>query len=202
MLCSWVQIKLVLEWTGGLVCVFTKRSTASCQSLASQNGYMTNRQRTTHSLLHDVVTIELPQLLSAAITVSHHWHLGSSIAAAVPGTMSYIYSPLKKLSPQPQSGWWVLVFIGYFFWVLLFKTLTATVLIGTYIHRMGTYTSSLQLASSRRARKTEKRLVHTPGTHVKRLISPRCGDSGLFSDSSALCDVRVRTRYSILVRIL
>ena len=26
--------------------------------------------------------------------------------------------------------------------------------------------------------------------------------SGLFSDSSALCDVRVRTRYSILVRIL
>ena len=28
------------------------------------------------------------------------------------------------------------------------------------------------------------------------------GDSGLFSDSSVLCDVRVQTRYSILVRIL
>ena len=43
-----------------------------------------------------------------------------------------------------------------------------------------------------------------PGTHClrMRLISPRCGDSGLFSDSSALRDVRVRTRYSILVRIL
>ena len=43
-----------------------------------------------------------------------------------------------------------------------------------------------------------------PGTHClsMRLISPKCGDSGLFSDSSALCDVRVRTRYSILVRIL
>ena len=43
-----------------------------------------------------------------------------------------------------------------------------------------------------------------PGTHClhMRLISPRCGDSGLFSDSSALCDVRVRTRCSILVRIL
>ena len=43
-----------------------------------------------------------------------------------------------------------------------------------------------------------------PGTHClrMRLISPKCGDSGLFSDSSALCDVRVRTRYSILVRIM
>ena len=52
-----------------------------------------------------------------------------------------------------------------------------------------------------------------PGTHEKwrsacgthclrmRLVSPRCGESGLFSDSSVLCDVRVRTRYSILVRI-
>ena len=42
------------------------------------------------------------------------------------------------------------------------------------------------------------------GTHClrMRLISPRCGDSGLLSDSSVLCDVRVRTRYSILVRIL
>ena len=34
-----------------------------------------------------------------------------------------------------------------------------------------------------------------------RLISPRCGDSGLFSDSSMSCDVRVWTRYSKLVRI-
>ena len=43
-----------------------------------------------------------------------------------------------------------------------------------------------------------------PGTHClrMRLISPRCGDSGLFSDSSVLCDVRVRTRYSKLVRIM
>ena len=43
-----------------------------------------------------------------------------------------------------------------------------------------------------------------PGTHClrMRLISPRCGDSGLFSDSSALCDVRVWGGYSILVRIL
>ena len=43
-----------------------------------------------------------------------------------------------------------------------------------------------------------------PGTHCLRmhLISPRYGDSGLFSDSSMLCDVRVRTRYSILVRII
>ena len=43
-----------------------------------------------------------------------------------------------------------------------------------------------------------------PGTHClrMRLISPRCGESGLFSDSSVLCDVRVRTRYSILVRII
>ena len=42
-----------------------------------------------------------------------------------------------------------------------------------------------------------------PGTHCLHmcLISLRCGDSGLFSDSSVLCDVRVRTRYSILVRI-
>ena len=30
-----------------------------------------------------------------------------------------------------------------------------------------------------------------------RLISPRCGDSGLFSDSSALRDIRVRTRFRI-----
>jgi len=38
-----------------------------------------------------------------------------------------------------------------------------------------------------------------PGTHCLRmsLISPRCGECGLFSDSSVLCDVRVRTRYSI-----
>ena len=43
-----------------------------------------------------------------------------------------------------------------------------------------------------------------PGTHClsMRLISPRCEDSGLFSDSSALCDVRVWIRYSILVRII
>ena len=43
-----------------------------------------------------------------------------------------------------------------------------------------------------------------PGTHClrMRLISPRCGDSRLFSDSSVSCDVRVRTRYSKLVRIL
>ena len=43
-----------------------------------------------------------------------------------------------------------------------------------------------------------------PGTHClrMRLISPRCGDSGLFSDSSVLCDVRVRTRYNVLVRII
>ena len=43
-----------------------------------------------------------------------------------------------------------------------------------------------------------------PGTHClrMRLISPRCGDSGLFSDSSVSCDVRVRTRYSKLIRII
>ena len=43
-----------------------------------------------------------------------------------------------------------------------------------------------------------------PGTHCLRmhLISPRCGDSGLFSDSSVPCDVRVRTRYSKLVTII
>ena len=43
-----------------------------------------------------------------------------------------------------------------------------------------------------------------PGTHClrMRLISPRCGDSGLFSDSSVSCDVRVRTRKSKLVRII
>ena len=43
-----------------------------------------------------------------------------------------------------------------------------------------------------------------PGTHClhMRLISPRCGDSGLFSDSSVSCDVRVRIRYSKLVRII
>ena len=43
-----------------------------------------------------------------------------------------------------------------------------------------------------------------PGTHClrMRLISPRCGQSGLFSDSSVLCDIRVRTRYSMLVRII
>ena len=35
-----------------------------------------------------------------------------------------------------------------------------------------------------------------PGTHClrMRLISPRYRDSGVFSDSSVLCDVRVRTR--------
>ena len=34
-----------------------------------------------------------------------------------------------------------------------------------------------------------------PGTHCLRmcLVSPRCGDSGLFSDSSVPCDVRVWT---------
>ena len=39
-----------------------------------------------------------------------------------------------------------------------------------------------------------------PGTHClrMRLISPRCGDSGLFSDSSVSCDVGVRARYSKL----
>ena len=43
-----------------------------------------------------------------------------------------------------------------------------------------------------------------PGTHCLRmhLIFPRCGDSGLFYDSSVLSDVRVWTRYSILVRII
>ena len=43
-----------------------------------------------------------------------------------------------------------------------------------------------------------------PGTHClrMRLISPTCGDSGLFSDSSVSCDVRVRTRYSKLIRII
>ena len=35
-----------------------------------------------------------------------------------------------------------------------------------------------------------------------RLISPRCGHFEIFSDSSGLCDVRVWTQYSILVRIL
>ena len=60
--------------------------------------------------------------------------------------------------------------------------------------------SSTTLASSPvRAKNGE-----APGTHClrMRLISPRCGDSGLFSDSSMLSDVRVRTRYSILVRII
>ena len=43
-----------------------------------------------------------------------------------------------------------------------------------------------------------------PGTHClhMRLISPRCRDSRLFSDSSVSCDVRVRTQYSKLVRIM
>ena len=43
-----------------------------------------------------------------------------------------------------------------------------------------------------------------PGTHClrMRLISPRCGESGLFSDSSVSCDVRVRTQCSKLVRII
>ena len=42
-----------------------------------------------------------------------------------------------------------------------------------------------------------------PGTHClrMRLIFLRCGDSGLFSDSSVSCDVRVWTRYSEPVRI-
>ena len=42
------------------------------------------------------------------------------------------------------------------------------------------------------------------GTHYlrMRLISPRCGDSRLFSDSSVSCDVRVRTRYSKFVKII
>ena len=43
-----------------------------------------------------------------------------------------------------------------------------------------------------------------PSTHClrMRLISPRCRDSGLFSDSSVSCDVRVRIQYSKLVRIM
>ena len=43
-----------------------------------------------------------------------------------------------------------------------------------------------------------------PGTHClhMHLISLRCGDSGLFSDSSASCDITVRTRYSKLVWII
>ena len=43
-----------------------------------------------------------------------------------------------------------------------------------------------------------------PGTHFFRMcvISPKCGDSGLFSDSSVSCDVRARTRYSKFVRII
>ena len=54
-------------------------------------------------------------------------------------------------------------------------------------------------SSSARAKNGE-----APGTHClcMRLIFPRCGDSGLFSDSSMSCDVRVRTRYSELVRII
>ena len=51
-------------------------------------------------------------------------------------------------------------------------------------------------------------LVHAknreaPGTHClrMRLISPRCGDSRAFSDSSVSCDIRVQTRCSKLVRI-
>ena len=63
-----------------------------------------------------------------------------------------------------------------------------------------TIDSVLNVASSpARAKNGE-----APGTHClrMRLISPRCGDSGLFSDSSVSCDVRVRTRYSKLVRIM
>ena len=43
-----------------------------------------------------------------------------------------------------------------------------------------------------------------PGTHClhMRLISTRCGDSGLFLDSSVSCDVRVRTWYSKPVRVI
>ena len=40
-----------------------------------------------------------------------------------------------------------------------------------------------------------------PGIHClhMRLISPKFGDSGLFSDSSVSCDIRVWTRYSEVV---
>ena len=57
-----------------------------------------------------------------------------------------------------------------------------------------------EVASSPAHAKNEE----APGTHClcMRLISPRCGDSGLFSDSSMSCDVRVQTRYSKLIRII
>ena len=75
----------------------------------------------------------------------------------------------------------------------------------TPMMRSGSYPSptrqraGISLASSPARAKTEKRLVHTVCACV---YSPQDWDSGLFSDSSMLCDVRVRTRYSILVRII
>ena len=61
---------------------------------------------------------------------------------------------------------------------------------------------SIRKASSLVPGAREKR--EAPCTHClrMRLISPGCGDSGLFLDSSVSCDVRVWTRYSKLVRII
>ena len=50
------------------------------------------------------------------------------------------------------------------------------------------------------AREKRRSAWYTLFAHAFNL--PKCGDSRLFSDSFVLCEVRVRTRYSILVRIL
>jgi len=73
-------------------------------------------------------------------------------------------------------------------------------------HLLRIYQSRISYVSESRLASSPARAENgrAPGTHClpMRLISLRCGDSGLFSDSSVLCDVRVWTRYSILVRIL
>ena len=57
------------------------------------------------------------------------------------------------------------------------------------------YTAACRTVASSPARAKNG---EAPDTHCLRirLISPRCGDSGLFSDSSVSCDVRVRSRNS------
>ena len=92
-------------------------------------------------------------------------------------------------------------------WLIYQVRLVSTVLSVICIERiamfslLGGFSVYQNLASSPACAKKGR----APGTHYTlcmSLISPRCGDSELFSDSSVLCDVRVWTQYSILVRIL
>ena len=96
--------------------------------------------------------------------------------------------------PKVKAGWWMIAFIPTSFMMVFPIQDNYHIPVSQYLF------APLVLATSPARAKNGG----APGTHClcMHLISPRCGDSGLFSDSSALCDVRVWTWYSILVRII